>query len=176
MRKPFWIILAVLLVFIAAPCARADTVTFTCTGDNDDGSSTPPFYGPCFEAAPTAPNVAFSSSGTTLEVSWYTAANPSPIAVTLPGAWTDSQSYSWFASNSSFIVFNDSLPLDPSVDVFPINTNLPSGEGISEFGTLAFTPGTPAVPEPGTSALLLLGIGFLLVMGKRIARGLPQAS
>jgi hypothetical protein len=175
MRKAMWVTLALVLAVAAslAPCARADTATFTCTGDNDDGSSSPPFYGPCFEAAPTAPNVTFSSSGTTLEISWYTAANPSPIAVTLPGTWIDSQSYSWLASNMGFFIYNNSI-ISFAAYASPINTNLPSGEGISEFGTLTFSPTTAAAPEPGTTTLMLTGIALMLVMRKRVVRGLQQ--
>lgn len=159
MRKSSWIILILLLVAIVAPCAQAGSVsvTFTCTGDNG-------FGGVCQEAAPTAPDVTFQ--GPTLEITWYTAANPSPIAVTLPSTWLVTDSFSWFASNDSFFIFDKSIP----GSVFGVaDTNLPDGAGLSEFGTLTFTPGTggtgpSATPEPGTLLLLgsgLMGIGFL---------------
>ena len=48
------------------------------------------------------------------------------------------------------------------------------GANFSEPGTWTVT----ATPEPGTGGLMLLGIGmgFVLVMRKRIAQGLPQAT
>lgn len=166
MRRTKWIVLILLLVVVAAPCVRADSVTFTCTGDNG-------FGGVCQEAAPTAPDVTFP--GPTLEISWYTAANPSPFAVTLPSAWLDTQSYTWFASNDFFFITN--LSLQQTLTTAITSTYLPGDVGLSEFGTLTFTPGTVAAPEPSTSAMLLLGVlGLVLVMGKRIARGLPQAT
>jgi hypothetical protein len=174
MRKSLWIISA-LLVFaaIAAPCVRADSATFTCTGDSNDGFP----YGPCLEATPTAPDVTFSTTGTTIDVSWYTAANPAPIAVTLPGTWNDTDLYSWFASNDSFIIFDHSI-LPTGSTYGDADTNLPSGAGLSEFGTLAFNGGssTASAPEPGTVTLMLVGIGLVLVMRKRIACGLPHAA
>lgn len=163
MRKSLWIILILLLVAITAPCAQAGsvTVTFTCTGDNTDGFP----FGPCLVSpAPTTPDVTFQ--GPTLEITWYTAANPSPIAVTLPSTWLVTDSFSWFASNDMFFIFDHSIP--GSV-VGVADTNLPDGNGLSEFGTLTFTPGTggtgsSVTPEPGTLLLLgsgLMGIGFL---------------
>lgn len=163
MRKSSWIILILLLVATVAPCAQAGsvTVTFTCTGDNTDGFP----FGPCLVSpVPTAPDVTFQ--GPTLEITWYTAANPSPIAVTLPSTWLVTDSFSWFASNDFFFIFDKSIP----GSVFGVaDTNLPDGAGLSEFGTLTFAPGTggtgpSATPEPGTLLLLgsgLMGIGFL---------------
>jgi hypothetical protein len=37
-------------------------------------------------------------------------------------------------------------------------------------------PNTSGVPEPGTGGLMLLGIGFVLAIRKRIAQGLPKAT
>ena len=48
----------------------------------------------------------------------------------------------------------------------------------SDYGTLTLTEADPvATPEPGTFGLMLIGLGILgLVMRKRIAQALPQAS
>jgi hypothetical protein len=181
MPRTMWVILAVLLVTVVAPCARADTVTFTCTGDNNvENPAPPPFQGPCVEATPIAPDVTFPNP--TLEISWYTAGNPSPIDITLPITSDTPANYTWLASNSSFFVFTatGSPVASAAADTtLPADAPLPNGTtGLSEFGTLTFAPGSGsvAVPEPGTSALMLLGIGLVLMMRKRLARGVQQAS
>jgi hypothetical protein len=176
MRKTMWMILMLLVGAIVAPCVRADTVTFTCTGDNNNGMPTPPFYGPCLVAVPTAPNVTFPSP--TLDITW----DSQSIDIPLPVAWPDDDSYSWFASDNFFFIFNNSPMASPGSVSADAITNLPpvsSGFGLSEFGTLTFTPGsgTVAAPEPNTVTLMLIGIGLLgliMMMRKRTARGLPQ--
>jgi len=65
------------------------------------------------------------------------------------------------------------LGLSPPAEA-TINTNSPDVN--DESGTLTFTQGTPAMPEPGTVALMLVGVGLVFVIRKRIARGLPQAA
>jgi len=42
--------------------------------------------------------------------------------------------------------------------------------------TAAFEPTVVAAPEPSSVALMLLGVGLVFVMRKRIGQGLPQAS
>ena len=166
MRKALWIVPA-LLVFatVVAPCARADTVTFTCPGD----PANPAPGNPCFVAAPTAPDVSFP--GPTLVITW----NSQTFDLTLPSDWSDTDAnVVWGASNGLFIAYDPEHLFEQEPFTF-ISTSLPSGEGISEGGPLTFTPGTVPAPEPGTSVLMLLGIGVLLVARKRIARGLPQA-
>jgi hypothetical protein len=174
MRRTLWTIpLLLMVITILLPCARADSVTFSCTGDNNNENPTPPpFYGPCLVAAPTAPDVTFP--GPTLVVTWFS----QTFDIALTSTWLDSDSYSWLASNSSFIIF-DNTQSGLSVYAYPINTNLSIGggavQGLSEFGTLTFTPGTVPAPEPGTGFLMLLGVGLVLVMGKHIASSLLNA-
>jgi hypothetical protein len=51
----------------------------------------------------------------------------------------------------------------------------PLGGSVQEDdGALAFAP--VAAPEPSSVALMLLGVGLVFVMRKRIGQGLPQAS
>ena len=157
MRKAMWMILTLLLGAIVAPCARADSVTFTCVATE---------FVPCV-APPTAPDVTFPSP--TLDITW----DSQTFDLTLPSGWLDTDSFSWFASNNLFFINDTSLGLSPPVEA-SINTNSPDVN--DESGTLTFTPATAATPEPGTSALMLLGIGLILLVGKRIARGLPQAT
>lgn len=161
-KVSMWMVLTLLLGAIVAPCVRADSVTFTCYTT-----------GGCVAAPPTAPDVTFSASGTTLDITWYS----QTFDLTLPSDWSDTDSMYWGASNSDFIIGDNNHLADLEPSVYPINTTLPSGAGISEGGMIIFTPGTVApTPEPGTSALMLLGTGLVLVMRKLIARGLPQAS
>jgi PEP-CTERM motif len=182
MRKTLWIVPA-LLIFatVVAPCVRADTVTFTCTGDNNvENPSPPPFQGPCVEATPIAPDVTFP--GPTLEISWYTAANPNPIDITLPSTSNivDTAVYYWLASNSGFFIFDslgNGIGYAAADTTLPADAPLPNGTtGLSETGTLTFTSGSVATPEPGTITLMLIGIALVLVMRKRIARGLPRVT
>jgi hypothetical protein len=45
------------------------------------------------------------------------------------------------------------------------------------FGSVTYgTPGPVTTPEPSSLALILLGLGALLVMRKRIGQRLPQAT
>jgi hypothetical protein len=158
MRKAMWVILTLVLGAIAVPCAHADGVTFTCV---------PTVFVPCV-AAPTAPNVTFPTP-TTLVITW----DGQTFDITLPSGWLDTNTFIWFASNDQFIITDTSLGLSPPAEA-TINTNSPDVN--DESGTLTFTQGTPAMPEPGTVALMLVGVGLVFVIRKRIARGLPQAA
>jgi hypothetical protein len=70
----------------------------------------------------------------------------------------------WNGSNSDTGTYYSSFtsPTGPWVAVTPTNTPLPAYE----------VDGTPvSTPESGTFSLLLMGIGLVLVMRKRIAQG-----
>jgi hypothetical protein len=179
MRKSLWIILAVLCVATSTPKAHADTLytpVFTCDK-------------PC-SSLPTAPNVSFPSP-TTITVTWHGLVFP--IALLAPFKPTDSGGILWFASwpvipppnpgchaapspsvcDASFLI-RDFIALSNSSYVLH---NLPPPGPLStvfqDSGTLSFT----FVPEPSSVALMLAGIGFLLVlMRKRLALGHQQAS
>jgi hypothetical protein len=70
-----------------------------------------------------------------------------------------------------------SLTVDDSNTATFTVTPLTPGFGYTTASGLSYAPAsTTAVPEPSSVALLLAGIGFLLVMRKRIGWGLPQAS
>ena len=57
---------------------------------------------------------------------------------------------------------------------YELNVVLPRNRSAVATNSIVYTP-IPA-PEPSSIALMLAGIGFLLVMRKRIGQGLPQAS
>src|SRR5271163_3246011 len=125
MRKFLWIILALFMfAAIVAPSVRADTVTFTCTGESGGG--------PCLVAVPTAPDVTFP--GPTLDITWA----GQTFDITLPSDWADTDSYFWGASNDFFGIGdnNHEFDLEPFAT---INTTLPGIGGVSEGGIITFT-------------------------------------
>jgi hypothetical protein len=157
MRKSLWIMLAVLLVAVGAPNAHADSFSVTFTS-----------FGP----PPTAMDVTFPSP--TLDITWqgtaFTFAFPSSF---LPGDqyfWTSTAAF----TGAGITVF---MTIDDNTQSAEINSNIvlvPPGFAI-DAGSLTFTP-TTAAPEPSSVGLMLLGLGLVFVMRKRIGQGLPQAS
>jgi PEP-CTERM motif len=150
MRKSLWIMLAVLLVAIGAPSAHADSYTpiFTTTGCS----------GTC--ALPTALDVTFPSPATidVTYVGFFTE------TVSIPGGPGDT--YGWIA-NVERAVFDFELS----------DGSLPTCNGgiaQTSCGTLTFA--AVSAPEPSSVALMLLGVGLVFVMRKRIGQRLPQAS
>ena len=149
MRKSLWIMLAVLLVALAAPNAHADSTPF--------GTYTVECIGPC-ASDPTvtiAPTIIdFTVFGNTVDITGL-----SLTAGHLEG---------WNISNGllSITDVTSSNPvLAPIVLTFPTS---------NEGGLIV--PATVPAPEPSSVALMLLGVGLLLVMRKRIGQGLPRAS
>ena len=157
MRKSLWIMLAVLVVAVA-PVAHADSfsVTFTSFGLNP----VPP---------PTAMDVTFPSP--TLDITWQGSA----FTFTFPANFLPGDQYGWSSTQMGF--FTAFMTIDDSTQSQKINSNsvfmLPGF--VFDDGSLTFTP-TTAAPEPSSIALMLLGVGLVFGMRKRIGQGLPQAS
>ena len=160
MRKSLWSIPVLLLIAaIGAPPARADTYnpSFTCTG--------------ICVSLPTAPAVSFPAP-TTITETWDTIVIP----ITLPAVDTPGDTYIWdnvFVSPT--IIETDFIDVTQNFTdavVFTI-TQTPNLNVPGDRGTLIFTP--IATPEPPVGSLMLLGIGSVFVMRKRIGRRLPQA-
>jgi hypothetical protein len=179
MRKSLWIILAVLIAAIGAPVAYADsftdgTITFTVSSG-----------GP----TPTGSFVIDNGTGlfTSFSVSWngevYDFAvgllPPPPVFITGPfpfvGTWCgvgpdggncmgDTRSGTDFGLAGPFFV-----TLGP-----PSTGTALSADAIAS-GSYTVTE-TTVTPEPSSVALMLAGIGVLLVMRKRLAQGLFRAS
>ena len=162
MRRFLWIIPAVLFVAIGAPYAHADAFVYTYTVTFD-----PPLYGARFTTKPmqavTAPNAILTATdlrsysligsfylGTFDEFILNYGGGGDQAILTSNGLGTASATYS---SNDAFPLIDYSTP------------------GTYSSGIAALT--VTEVPEPGTLGLMLVGIGFLLVMLKRIAQGLP---
>ncbi len=160
MRKSLWIMLA-LLVVIGAPAAHADSFAVTFTGTVG------------VAPAPTALDVTFPSP--TLDITWQGVA----FALTLPSSSLSTDSYIW---NSSVFC---PIPITCTAQIGIIDqTNFSftsSSSPVPSFsfpigaGNLTFTPVTTA-PEPSSVALMLLGVGLVFVMRKRIGQGVPQAN
>ncbi len=160
MRKSLWIILTALLVAIGTPSAHADSYTadFTCT---------------TCEFLPSAPDVSFPSP-TTVQETW------DGITLDIPLLTGDSptDSYTWtdsFEVSTAFVGGEVSFVIDDLTtgDVESITESY-FGTPLIDTGDLSFA--AVATPEPSSVVLMLLGIGMLFVMRKRIGRGLPQAS
>lgn len=176
MRKSLWIILTVLVVAIAAPIAHADTV-FTVTGSFDDGAI---LSGTATINTMTGLVTAFDLSTTGAFVSGpYTTVDPGQ------GLFNGQYSVSSTLSNSSidFLFPSGSLVgyAGGSLCSLPVNCPYVSFLTITApFGNFALASGslTPQVTtsEPSSVALMLLGVGLVFVMRKRMGQGLPQAS
>jgi hypothetical protein len=169
MRRPLWMILAILFVALGAPNSHADSFApiFTCV----DCASTP-----------TAPDVSFPAP-ITIDVTWENTL----FVFSLPSA-QPTDFYTWMGvtppgpSQSGFASFtiNDGMPGVPLVPISVVapflfqlddNNNCLNCD-VEGSGRLQFAPAVaPSVPEPSSVVLMLAGIGFLLVaMPKRLAQ------
>ena len=142
MRKGLWIsALLFLFAVIVTPCAKADSVTFTCTVDYNN----PAPGNPCFEAVPTAPDVTFQ--GPTLVITWYS----QTFDLTLPSDWHDTDAnISWGASNDQFSIYDPEHPFEAEPLTGGHRPFCQDGTGMSEGGPLTFGPSIASAPEPGT--------------------------
>src|SRR5260370_42548987 len=165
MRKSLWIVPVLLLIaFLGAPSAHADSYTpnFTCTGT-------------CAVAPPTAPDVSFPSPAI-METWFVVGVYIPPIALALPATDSPTDTYTW--SNT-----NDILATPPFVSLTITDITTGAVTSVTETYNVSFARFTDsgnltftAVPEPGTVSLILIGIGLVFVMRKRIAWGLRQAT
>jgi hypothetical protein len=185
MRKSLWIMLAVLLVAIGAPNAHADTVTLDVSGS----------------LAPNGGTASCSGSGCTLggdivinnttgavisEDVTMSGESPTvgPFTVDLgikgPGGFTELQigdsggnllDLFFVTPTAGSLIGYDGGALESisGVVIFP------SAGSWAPLSAGALTPAV-AAPEPSSYALMLLGVGLVFVMRKRIGKGLPQAS
>jgi hypothetical protein len=170
MRKSLWIILTVLLVAIAAPSALANSCTYTYTqvdlGITDFTWTTNAI--PCVTSTDTflpASSLASSSvnpsyvptpiSAVGLDVGFPAGGIETDFGISggvADGSWTLSEYSTTGTYAESFFAGEETLTL-----------------------TVAATP-VAATPEPSSVALMLLGVGLVFVMRKRIGQGLPQAT
>ncbi len=173
MRKSFWAIFALLIAAIGAPNAYADSVTITFTGVLDG----------------TATLTVTPESGGTFLVTAMTGTLTSPVSTSIslivpPNFFDDDNNT--LTSLTAFlgdIAFQDSFGdewllytsdgqvlVDGTACVFLTGCNTVGAETATLSGVIMTSP------EPGTIALMLLGVGIVFVIRRRIVHRLPQAS
>jgi hypothetical protein len=198
MRRSLWIIVPILLAAIGAPHAHADAITdgtlhFTLstgslaapTGSFVFDNTTNQFTSflinwngqvfdliNAFAAANDNPNTSLYQ-----QVYWSSVA-PGPCAgatgaianfnVLSNGGTCGPLTYVADSANSEMSVVLEGDPLDKPIGADSNGFDIPAGTSAGGFtvSEVAITP------ESGTVGLMLMGIGFLLVMRKRMAPGL----
>lgn len=175
MRKSLWIIVVVLFVAIAAPNAHADsstdgTITFTVSSGGpiatgsfvfDDTTDTLTSYtvtwdGVLFNFQPLLASIPVTLTELEDSGTWCGVASSAtpPDGCFGPGEMT--------LSTLTYLVANT------GIGVYTINSAVAEGSYVVTATTVA--------PEPSSVALMLLGVGLVFVIRKRIGRDLPQAS
>ena len=145
------------------------TVVLALVAPNAHADSFEPFFttmgcvGVC--ALPTASDVVFPAP-TTMDVTF----DGVSAAVSIPSGDESTDNYVWFAS-----VVGSSLNF---LLIDTVGPGFPDGcQGYTGCGTLGFAPvSTTTMSEPSSVALMLVGVGLVFVMRKRMGQGLPQAS
>jgi hypothetical protein len=158
MRKILWIILAVVFVTVGAPNAHADSyeATFICT----TSCEFPPIALGVVSSGPIISMVDVSYFGYFFPITL----NPVPY----------NDTFTWFAESTTAF-----SPPDRTISVDILDKSngtdwyilyyVPNYIHLSdntERGSLVFTP--VATPEPRSLALMVLGIGVLLVLRNRL--------
>jgi len=170
MQKSLWIILA--LVAIGAPSAHADSFTYTYTSTECFGGVI------CGRFSYTTEAIAAVTSETTLPAADLT-------ATSLSGLFGEC-SFSSVTLNEGGVGNQGAILLGVQCSSIGEHPDGYSPADYSTQGTYTATIGsivdtlvvTPvqAMPEPSEAGFLLLGVGLVFVMRKRIGQSLPQAS
>ncbi len=181
MRKSLWSILAILLVAIVAPNAYADSVSIVESGGDVTAIDNLTILGNTYDVtfvSTVTPSITFASQTDAL-----TAATA--IDNALNGISTFP--YTVLGGVNVFVPFSSPLAVGmscgsgsctgPTWTIFttasPVQNNPTLGPELYAEFTVVTTP------EPGTPSLMLVGVGLLglmMVMRKRISRGLPLAT
>jgi hypothetical protein len=189
MRKSLWIMLAVLILAVAAPMAHADTFSFSFSNTigNTPGTVTGTLTftgtGTFTGQAATAITLTSTPSAYTsqLPISDFTVSEIANsfsavggviTAANLNLEWTDGTTFTDTLGLQSTVGNANALLTGPVPTGFPFTATTENIDGLSG---VTFTD-ISTVPEPSSVALMLLGVGLLLVLRKRIGQGLPQAS
>ena len=165
MRKSLWIMLAILFVAIGAPNAHADSTDYTLSFILAmNGGSPNAFSGGTVvldNTTDTYTTFLVDWNGLSWDFSGNTSAN-----IPTTGSWGGC------ALPGSTICGGGSAELGIG-SAFLVSSGITS-ESSKVEGTYTLTP--VGAPEPSSVALMLLGVGLVFVMRKRIGQGLPQAS
>ncbi len=187
MRKTLWITLAALFVAIGAPNVRADsytyrTIDFTVTGGNVPAAPTGSFIYDNTTNIFTSFEVVWNNSIGFLLADCANGSGQPAINLTCEGfsdsqtsflalMWCDdatTSTCSWFAGTGPPDFFSGDALLFMANGPWEISefhlSICCAGEGAN--GTF-----TVSTPEPGTFGLMLLGIGLVLLMRKRMGQG-----
>jgi hypothetical protein len=163
-----WVILAVLFVAIGAPAAHADSYTITFSGGTTQPVATVSGF-----SGDVLSFDGVSDMGVNINVN-----GPIFLGTT---AMPQDDTYTWSILPESDGV--DAFILVDGTSVTAVESNFPiftyPDPFLFDSGTAVVTDTSIATPEPGTSVLMLIGIGSLglmMVLRKRIAQGLPQAT
>jgi hypothetical protein len=164
--------LAVLVVAISAPYASADSVTLDLSG------SLTPDSGACSPSCTLGGDIVINNTTGTVTSVDFTVAGESP-------------SVGPFNMFAEFVAGDSDLATtDSAINLFAMTLSGNPGTLVGYTGGAisggfigslfivnsgaALTETTPA-PEPSSVALMLLGVGLVFVMRKRIGQGLRQA-
>jgi hypothetical protein len=192
MRKPPWIMLAGLLVAIGPPAVRADTAKLDVSGNLVFANG----FASCSGSGCTLGGDIVINNTTGDIISEHitmSGETPTvgPFTQTINGV-SESGGLTrldipYAESNALFLLF--SAPTAGSsvghnggaVSDFTVLIAFGSPAAFSPIRVLsgggpAFTPSVTPTPEPSSVALMLLGVGLMFVMRKRIGQDLPQAS
>ena len=152
MRKSLWIMLAVIVVAVSAPHARADSFTYTYSDNGISWTTTAISAVTMQTTVPAADLTATSNTGFV--------AGCTTSGVVLDDSGTGNITTDFSGCNVLVISFGS----------FPLTDF--STPGTYELGgtTLVVTPAV-ATPEPSSVALMLLGGGLVLLRRKRNSRG-----
>jgi hypothetical protein len=171
MRKSLWVIPVLFILLVAAigaPPAQADNIyTITQTGMYSFSFTTDPI------PALTGPTEVLAAGLSSVAI---TGADFAPEdAATLDYVILDYASMgetALFFSNfgGSLFAFGGDFSL---ADYDTVGIYAPIGGNLE---TLSVSSSVSPVPEPSTAILMMLGIGIVGAIGRRMARGLPQAA
>jgi PEP-CTERM motif-containing protein len=183
MRKSLWIVpIALLIVSICAPAARADTITtgiihFTLS----NGTPAPTGSFVLDNTTDVFSSFAVNWDGAVFNVFYSVVAGFDPVSLvsylSTSGTWCavgpgNFVPYYCLGNSEGFFFCG---PVHCEFDINNITGTFNPGDANAN-GTYTVTETVVTTPEPSSVGLLLAGIGLVLVMRKRIGRGLPQAT
>ncbi|HEY4951574.1 MAG TPA: PEP-CTERM sorting domain-containing protein [Candidatus Acidoferrales bacterium] len=161
MRKSLWIIVAVLLVAIGAPVSHADSTDYTLSFSGGNPNPTSGGTVVFDDSTDTYTTFLVDFTGLSFDFSGSTSAD-----IPTTGTWFGCA----FPGDTGPC---GTMALLQVGSALLTSSGIPSGSAKTN-GTYALTAVT--APEPSSYALMLLGVGLVFVMRKRVGQGLPQAS